>query len=1220
MKKKSVELISILSLIFLALGVLLSLGFVYAFDRGEEVVGSNWLVTTEEYLDGTETKTRRLAYNSVVEAGGVTGYGKFILNATDVELKTEANEGFTLVGWNVTYNDKSNFLENVDNLPVVNYQVAEETGVTIKMTYQDSDSDGYFDKGSLIISNVFADMKIDPVFDYIYYKADVTDVFALSTNYKKEPININGVNVYYSSLETAGDVTTYKESFIEQDGKIYYSGDVIYKNGELYTAHEEFRDGTNKTQLVSVNRGAFRLNKKLNIELNIFTSNPNAEDYNSSSVNIDLQSVSVITNGVSQALNRSEEPVDTSYYNTADSFNRTNFVVARFNVLNAKNQINILKFNYHNLYIATITAKVDNVLANEEELNYVLGATKVSNYYSQINSTKYFAKNSAITGSATFTLVSDENIYNNVAGKDYKYYTFASLELTGNIDNTANYVNGRTIFYNKVIDDFGVVIHYSSIKYQIYFNAYLLKNGLLTEITDEDFAVASGIEKVRGTGFACDLTYAPENVGYKFYGFMLEGQEPTENESVNVEIDKDRPDAVEIYVIYELIDYSIYLTNYDSIYLKNSSFEYSFPINTLTANINGVNRVNMDSAALRGTDLSTNKTILLGTVNVGDVIKISTTANTGFEINGYYILNKDNSYSADEFEFVIDKAFILNLLSAEGNVEVFVEEDYHYYTLTYYTNLTMDTTLGESVYMANITASSDSDNTEIKFNPTYWDAENKYANRIEITGLRLYDTVKLNATGLTSGERTYVFDMFTVTGKSELPRTFDESTNTYTYNATITRDVEIFVVYSQSVAKLVLSLNDDGAGAFDDTDFSQFVTIIQDGNELTIKDNNKVNNLKPDDFTVQLKANYNFGYKFESYTFTDPGRFKIDQNVSALGYPYSVTFKADDISQTEYLILNFSLVSYRASVYQFGYGYDAKGNLTNYNRTPLLTNGNAYINLNVKDEESKTLQFEMPTGAYVSKFKFVKDGAETEYSALNQDNTYASKYFKHEFTSQELQSLVEYGEDKGDVCDFVIYVNYELHTYNISVTYKFTNSKGRFDEYFEYPTPVLNYKFANENKTSEANYRGETTVFINVPYGVEATVSFDGLPDGFTSKSTWYQSNTVSSFVSGANFITLNKVVAEENLVYMVDYESYIIDIRIDGGYFNQGNPVVKVNGATSSTESTISMYDSLSIEANASRSSGFVFVNMIYFTPYRNADNFAEEYSNLYVYNLLFR
>ena len=214
-KNSLIGLFSILTLIVSAILVLSTIRTTFADESTTDVVESSYLLNGDPYQS-----------NLVV--GETSGYGKFVLNQDNVTLTTTARSGFQLVGWQIVYLDRDNqtdFIDSADLTSIDETSASKEVqvdvgdvAITYTFTYIDSNGDGYYDNGTYNISNIFENLQVNPVFDFIYYSVNIDNIVDVMNVEEMQSENINSTDVvYYTSSVVEENLTHYYDAIISGD-------------------------------------------------------------------------------------------------------------------------------------------------------------------------------------------------------------------------------------------------------------------------------------------------------------------------------------------------------------------------------------------------------------------------------------------------------------------------------------------------------------------------------------------------------------------------------------------------------------------------------------------------------------------------------------------------------------------------------------------------------------------------------------------------------------------------------------------------------------------------------------------------------------------------------------------------------------------------------------------------------------------------------------------
>ncbi len=1188
MKKKVLNLFSIISLLIASLFVFYAVGKVYAYEP-DELVDSNWLVN-----DG-------VAYQSNLSVGSTSGYGKFVLGEENITLTTNANEGFRLDGWQIVYTDEPTNITYIDDSDLVvdefgvgskTIQFGEDANIVdITLKFIDTDADGYFDQGTFNISKVFDNLQVVSVFDYIYYNVEINSLFNISTigDYSSEQILDSNNTIYFVDKVVGETYTTYTEAVINfnsnENSKLYYYGNLYYQNGLYYTIHNTSDDRAIE-QKIDYKNGAFRLKETVEASFDI-----NIDSLFENSINIDVKSISVSTDN--NVLNLIQDAESESFYIEQDSYLRTTNISFKFTIEKSTNQESIVNISYHNLYLANIEAYLDGTLTEGENENSVLDVITATFYYSKISDGLYFIKNSADNNSNSFRIVCAPMISKVIDAKTYNYYKFDSID-------------GLQLMYMQypnVNQNINIKINYNSISYNINFEFRLYDSdtGAISQIGN-NFNLEPVVSLVRGDSITINKTNASDNVGYEFYGFAFSEFQISNNNSIDVVIDFNKPEDYTILMLFEYVDYSIKITNFDQIKLNDGENDY-YPISKTTLSITKGNYTNTDTLYADELRANLDKNIAFDLVaNIGDNVNLYSDMINGFYLLGYKLAGTgDYVNNSNSINFNLTSDIITQFANDNNEIEIFVYEDYTTYTLTYYIEATMDTYSEIDTIMADLSYITDSQNVEVI-------EEDNIKYEIIIKGLKLYDTVTLNSKGKTvnnqeiSQEYTYMFVRFTENDKTNLNYSYSSETDTYSHVETVLRDISIKVVYTMPSARLQIST--DKLNAYDLNN----LVIYQDGIELEKTDDSVIVEAGK---TIQVVLNPNgedaseiisFGYRLVGYTFISEGKTSEIQSDS-LTYTYTVSS-----SNLQYLIINFVEIEYHLSILQSGGGLG-------YDKEYVSFGEENYKVITVDD---RAFSYNMPIGYFASNVYFINNG-EHEYVQMNQTNEYESNEFRYEFTLQELINLISiYGINSENYLELNMLVSYQIHTYSINIEFELTNPKNNdYDLMVQFPQMTIQYQYDNLPQTITGNVVNNAILFENIPYNSNIQISVTGnIPNGFSAFGWTTTSGQAPSYSHSSTNMIIPSLRQNELFKYKLSYDSYTINLIIDN--INSGNPTVMVNNKVSNK---ISMYDNLKIEMNANKNNGFKFDYMYYDVYTYNEYIYSEEswnlnYLKLYTYS----
>ena len=1193
MKKKVFSLISMISLMVASLLILWSVGNVYAYEP-EDVVDSNWLISAG------------VPYESNTKAGSTSGYGNFLLGQENVTLTTNAEDGFGLVGWQIVYTDEpsqSTYIDSSD-LTVGEDNVASKTiqfgsgenQVDIRFDYLDTDLDGYYDQGSFNISRVFENLQVVSVFDFIYFNVDISELNEISTinSYSSETIGNSDNTIYYTSKSSNGSYDVYSDAVVSfnVDGvdKLYYYGELYSDGTEYFTLHNTLTDLPTE-QKVDYTLGAYRLLDEVEATFEI-----DAKEDLYASKNIDVQGISVASD--SNELDLVLDGEESAYSITKDQYNRTTSLNFKFIINNSSDQVSVLKIDYDNLYLADIETFIDDVACEGEDINVVLNVLTINFYYAQLTDSSYFVKNATDNNGNSFKLVATPKISKVVDARSYDYYQFGSID--GRVEMTSTYPN--------VDQNITIKVNYNSINYSVNFEfrLYDSETGNISAPTG-DFNLENPIYLTRGDQFTIEKSDNSNNVGYSFYGFAFSQFQVGKNTSIDVEIDADKPENYTILMLYEYIDYSIKFVNFDQISLNYEAQEY-YPISSTTLSITHAGVPSTDTIGADELRHNAEKSITFDLVaNVGDNLAVTSELVNGFYLLGYkiggvgdYVINNNS------IELLLNQDAITQYVNDSNEIEIYVYEDYTKYSLTYYIEAGTDTYLDQDVIMADLTYETTSSNIQV-------DESDPSVYKIVINDLKLYDTVNLKAKGKfvdnveAQDDYTYMFVRFTENDKINLTYSYDLDTDTYSHTEVILRDmISIKVVYTMPSARLLISQDRENA-----YDLSNLV-VYQDGSPLTISENAVIVEAGRN---IQVMLNPNnsddvvaFGYRLTGYTLTSEGD-EIFTSVDSLMDPYTFSYNVTS-SNMQYLVINFIEVEYHLSVLQSGGGAGFNGQYVNFG-------GQNYKLLTIDD---RSLEFSMPQGYYASIVSFVgADGFAYQYEEMGQTNDYQANLYSYTFEIQEFNDLVDqYGVLFDDYVELNILVNYQIHTYSITIDFELTNPKNNdYDSRVIYPVMIIQYSYQGVPQEITGEIENNQVVFEEIPYQCTVIISVSGnIQNGLTAFGWTNVLDEAPNYSHNNLSLTVPSITQNEYFKYKLSYESYTVNLILDD--INRGNPSVLVNNIEINQ---VALYDNLKIQTKANKNNGFKFKNLYYYVysyqPYIYSDDtWIQKYSTLYTFS----
>lgn len=1159
-------------------------------------------------------------YETDESVGTIEGLGNFIIGQNNVELTATANSNYQLVGWNVVYDEqdgKTEFIEPSDLDANNQVELTDNDGEVVKATLVFNKTGNYATSGKFVLSTVFEDLTISPVFAHIYYMVEVDDLATISSlPYNKDIVS--DVLYYESQTDEDGELT-YHNSYIKIDNKFYFYGDVKNVDGNYYTVHQTI-EASPRDEYVDYKVGAFRAGDEVNIAYDVDID----EDNIMSSTNIDIRNISI--GNRSLEIFDETKTQDEFYKIVKDNYSRSAQYEIKFNIKSDNTYINIVNMDYHVLYVVDLVYMVDgavkpselaDILGDyDESATQIIGNVSLYNFYSKVKEdcTQFLVKTSSENNARSFgvncldsvkvTFEGDENVYS--------YYSFNTLDGVGN----------KVKYYSNITNNFVVTINYLSLDYNIDFECVEYVAGNSTLLPMEGNALSSTTLKRKGT-IELDATDVESvvNVGYKFVGFAFDYSDEKQA-TISYTVDSQKPLGTTILLCYEKIEYEITLTNYNSINIGGV-----YPIKSIlfVTTHNGLKTPQDFDAS----DLAVSSEVKLNKkMKLNDELTIKTDFNAGFNVMGYGLKNPNDNDILEEdclTSFTLDAEFISNNNLTE-NITLYVYEDVIKYTLTYYIDERKDTNLGESgenVIMADISSTTSSlgatiTRYDINDEEIAADDTTTIVAKIVVRGLNYNDEVVLLSSGRSQivGETSYVysFDWYALDNDSNGNKTilsYTENDGVYSRTEKITKSRTIQVVYSLPSTKLLIGLDEEFAEL---DSFTYSVSVVQNNNSINMDSN--ITNLFYVDvgavITISLKG-INYGYKYDGYKLFGSdvsvvnGVIAYEENSQGLykqagsgNYVYAetsyegqlyeqvVSFTFTPEAGNNNIVLQFSRIPYNFYFAQYGAGYD--GAFVKFG-------ANDYATLTV---DSTVLTFTKPEGCYVAGVAL--GGFNGWSTKLSENNNFKnnSDIINYDFAltrEQFIEAIRNYSE-AGSTVDITI--DYLIFTYDVIMQYQMTASKGSAkDSNIRFPEVKIAYNNGEEDivitKTS-----AQTIKFEQIPYGANARIDIVGSVPLGLSVSGWY--DEVGSLLDTGLYeyspthLVVGSVKDDKIFTFKLNYDQFSLKIQFDK---NQGNPSIYLNEAIiEDNPLQITLFDDLKIYANASRVAGYTFDCFSYKVP----------------------
>ena len=385
-------------------------------------------------------------YLSNVKAGTAQGYGEIILNES-ATITAQANSTFVIAGWYVVFDEQgsdAHFYGLNEEDIVYTYGEGDDQVDVVLSIESSSDSKS----SELYISNVFESLTVEPVFDYIYYDVNVTQLGVyIDLN---QTINIDeNVVAYYSDSSApivAGETTIvdYYDVYIQKASNKFYYGTLRAKTEqgitEYYSLHKKSVAGVVDEEIL-LNKGGFRLGEEVAISYNVGITDSNFDDKN-----IDVTGFGIVASSGNITLQKENEK--NTYTIEKDDYKRTKSYEVKFNVVQDMGRVNRLIMNYDLLYKLDFDITLDNLPIENHTIKHYQNASVTSNNYANL-----YERDGEF-----YIIIGGKKLVVNV--EDSSLITYASVEET-TIDEYQNILNLFT---------------FNNAYHQIDENSFLVKN------------------------------------------------------------------------------------------------------------------------------------------------------------------------------------------------------------------------------------------------------------------------------------------------------------------------------------------------------------------------------------------------------------------------------------------------------------------------------------------------------------------------------------------------------------------------------------------------------------------------------------------------------------------------------------------------------------------------------------------------------------------------
>ncbi len=1187
--------------IFMLLAIICSCTFVFIGNKSEqnliyaiEISDAYQLVTADG--EGTYTSNKPI--------GTISGTGLYVVGEKDVVLEATAKANYQIIGFQITYSEQGGNTEYVwfdeqgvkfgtskeIDFTLIGGQVAAKGIISVEEAAPVG-LNNYVKTATLTIGTVFESMEITPIFDNIYANVQIDDLMELvkvHENHIETPV---GTMYYETAREDAG-ITEYTKAYIlKKDNSHYFYGTVYSESGKFYTLHEMQTDDNTKEK-ISLEKGAFKSTEKVNMALDVGTL--------SDVLQFDLRPLG--DHAVTDVLSH-DVADDNHFLLTKDALGTTKSFELHFSPRMYEQNYGpttCVYVDFDKLYTMEMNFFVDDVQVPEKDLKDFFGEIKedttakitygnivVSNYFAiktQMGTTEvaeYIFKKEGDNNGKKFTISCAQNVKSIIDGLSYNYYNFATLD--GDDKTTKS-------FGTPAIDKLSVEIKYTSQTYTVFIQFLEMIESKLYSIgkaTETYQQVKRGEEVVFVEGVEEDY----QILGYDFIGFA-EDEEAEVASAYTCTIDKAKPTDAVVCFVYEKIDYSIKLVNFNQINIGGV-----YPINQITFTVDANNEV---VQALTGSEYVLQDL----TVKLGQTVSFASVINSGFVVN-YSLSNPVAEYITN---FVLDEAVITNNVTPENEIVIYVFEEKITYTLTYYTPLTNDPKVGGNVIMAEIWAEAERAESEI----SKYDAEGKLIDpadistivaKIVVSKLTFKDKVVLNSKGLISNADitpyTYMFSGFFEQTNNFTDYSIEGVDNpTYSRTQEITRNIEIYVKFAMPTTKIIIQY---GVVTNDLADGEEIGFVYEFSQTLTKLDENEYEVNVAQNITITV-SNIDFGYSLYGYELLEDKKGEQkNTNISISTMAGSNTIK-----------ILFERVTYQFRFSQFKME----------NGVEIPYGESVDKSVNVKDLTiplTKTLGLYVYSVkfAYVGESQFAYDVLSSKLSETNDGKTNPSTNYSIILTKQEMGELVlncGQGASKNIIKAQIVYVPY---SYNIALTYLIQDKPG--SEIF-FPAvslvDILSDKTEQEIKSAKDHNPGMTknVVFENVYYGTNAKIILEKeLMQGL--KWDRWELNGQICATGGAQFVELGIVNRDMSVTYCINYEAYDINVIYD---IDEGEPVLTVSTLLSGlTSKKITLFDEFEIKARAKRNTGMKLARFVQPVKFEY-DELAWDlvWTNLFYYN----
>ncbi len=1189
MKKVWLVTLSIITSVIMSL--------LFSFSPQKAAAAQNDLRYESYYLVNGETP-----YKSTQLAGYSTGgYGDLEINKSTT-IYANAADGYRLVGWYIEYIDRvqndepaqTKFITKAGATP-------EELGsqvITYNVQFDVTQNGTHYD-GSFNIDRVGENLNIIPVFDFEYYKLNITNFYDL----------IDGLTFdeTYQIYYTENQDNNYTNAILKQGNDYFYLGNASLNGDKICTSHNTMpAEGEAEARLIDASLGAWRVNEKVDLSLKLKTKSfENIFSDSSNNKNVNLLSASLVgdtaTADLTHLLNKTQsaEKITTAFKLTFDFSLKQDEIERIYE--DADKQLN-LNLQYCQIFAVEIVPYVDGKIlgdADSEVRTLILEQLQITPaYYTFAGEPvcKYLIRKARDNSGLGAKLVYPETIYyqDEQTKERYYYYQISSLPTTDFAD-----INQNT----------QIKVEYKSVTYQVRFQFVLKNQNVYTTLNDMN--VEPSINLARGQSPAEDIkkTENSNNIGYKFLGFTTDlsklqsGEEASETlEKDSIKIDETKPTDIVVYMVFEYEKYTIKLTGLQSAELTNKE-QNVYPFNSLT--------LTTQDKQLQATDLQNSEYSFVDKFIVVDNLNFTFRLNAGFVVQTFAVGALSVDASAGSAAFSMKEILQQNDLTG-NTIEIKITCDYLTYTLDYTLNAATDTDKGQTLLMGSIsitlsgTLTGNGEQTIDFTNFNESETQKEFGRiKVELTktenvlklhldGLRMYDEVTLNATANVKENDTYYqFNRFLESSINTLPleKSSPEHTFSTKYSMFKNADVVVTFVMPTTLFEVVADLN-----AIDYTD----ITVEVSGQSYNLDATGQIEKINTGEATVRFNSyayggkGVKFGYKFVSATFTGEDTSSVSPETTENQISIKITLS----TEAKYTLnLHFEEIEYQLSITQLN--ADKDGN-EDWQGKKVKFDEFEYKTMKVPD---LSVSFDAPVGYYAG--RFYKDEWTVDLGEL--DST--TNLINYTFDVSEFEDLVN-KLNIGSSNQVEINVEYLIRRYSLTVQFVVDSDRAQYDDRVLAILP--NVTIDGQSSVRRQN----SLVFSDIPYNTHLEVKLAGGIRVGLEAVGWFNSNgeaVADTSIQNGN-LAFN-ITQNVSYIYKLQYEAFTILLTKEENSGLEldlaGDPVAKINGEIGTQ---IRLFDTLTVNANAHRTNGYTLDHIYYqaFVRY-TANNWQQDKQNLY-------